>query len=901
MNTISPSKIRDIDVIKLPQPIGESCRIFSNIGEDNSAEKISRLKELYEVTIKLLSSLLVKAYLTEKDNAEENSVTEKLNIRIQKLEHPSLGDWVGLLRDAVFFFKNYEGPSSFITDPIVTYYNSNLPDGRNGTVFEAYSVLAEFLNQKPSKPTIKSLIDFLVNARNKLGSGGHGASLNTIDTQKIASNLEIILHHLISNLDFFEFFELLYINSVSKTKGQTIYDAKFFSRIFITNERVTQTSAEYELCLDGEVYIAQLSSSDANTPAISKALSLSPLLVFQHCSSTKTEQLFFFNGKRGKSLEYLSYVTGSYYYPPDLEKDFDNISRVISGELRAADVFKISDPEGGRIPNSQERKKSEELAEEALLNIRQSAPKYAIKFAESALKINDNCSKAFFAKGLAYCLLGKLREASGSLESAVKLSVDNITHHTAFACILAISGKTDECLAQFRKIKKYESTNELVETIFSDSENIESNLFGDGISLEDKLSKVVKIVLKQLDEDNQEIHSWLFRLHPWKLIYLIAKNKSIPINPLIVSVVGSILLFLIPILVHYPLISLWGFTSSESVALYLRHASISIVCFFGFYNVFAFNKYLLNIYKSLRKISVIPKPALSQWYLSEMAKCWGSSNIETENKDFLSIEPLFNRDKYFFYPFVIIIILFLPLHILCSGDWNFTLSYPSELFHSLADEETLHVKISTLWAIIQFISRYLTYIFQVYLCAYGLTIILPIIAFIPRILDIPIRYYPGIPDELTLKIVSHEFLKFSILATLFCIAAAFQLFIFDCYSVVPLAAIIYVITISIFLPIYTVAPAYGILKTLKSLRSSISEEIASHIEISYSKCTIDFENKNIENLTQRIELLDKFKRLCPTWPLTKASTILMGFLLASFGTIMLALIYLTVLKEWPKF
>ena len=87
---------------------------------------------------------------------------------------------------------------------------------------------------------------------------------------------------------------------------------------------------------DHEVYVCRLDRSDADKVEVNFAVSISPYLIVEPCQECKVEQVFFFDSRRGKRFEYLSYQCGHKFIPSGYVADFEDIQAFLAGASAAA-------------------------------------------------------------------------------------------------------------------------------------------------------------------------------------------------------------------------------------------------------------------------------------------------------------------------------------------------------------------------------------------------------------------------------------------------------------------------------------------------------------------------------------------------------------------------------------
>ena len=907
------NRIRDLDILNLAQPIGVLCQKYVNLDEGNFDARVLTLKEIYEVLLKLITAIGVKVYLSEADDHKDNKYAVRLNKGIDALREPSLGSWLYLLTTiSSLYSKRSEEPPTFIRE-ILRFYTANISGGENGEVYQAALHIKSFLKPSSAVPTMEWLCSLMANVRNKLGPGGHGASLRSVDMGQAAESLETVVAYILRRASFVSNLDLFYVRKAEREKGRTVYSVLSIGDLFEYTERFTQKRSPTDTCVDKEIYFARVDRTGDGDPVIQQAVSLSPLVTYQTCSLTKSEQVFIYNGKRGKGLEYLSYSTGGYYWPPDLQDEFDNIGKVIRGEVKAAEIFRRVDGDPERVRTAEERKAAEREALNALDAVRHDVSESALKLAQTALRFDNDCGLAYLARGLGYCRLGRLSEAIAAFKQSVNLAAEEPSCLLAYALVLVADGQEDAARDSFLKLKRVDATNEFVETAFDESGDLPDRLFRRGASLEQKLLWIVDQVFRQRDTDQQEIHSWLYRLPPWRQIYSLSKRRRCAVSPVVSSAVGALLLFLIPIAVHAGLLARWGFWSGPAKAMYARHGIVAFSCFFGMWNIFAFNALLRRVYSDLSRMVLMPRAAFRNWFMSEMGRACGSANFLDDPLPRTSFRGLLARDKAFFLLFVIIILACLVPHYYDAGDYDWNESFPSELFSSVSNEGAVSVSengeeknlrkeyVPEQLRKSQFVVRHSAYYIQVYLCAWCIVFIVGFIPFFARIMRLPIRYFPGIPSSMTLRAVTSVFIVFFLFGLVFCACVVAQLIVYDCIDVVPFAAWFYVFAVGVILPFYLLVPVIGIGATMRSQRDRVLEEFSAGLEQLYGQCVSTSEKSSYESMKESAAFMASLRRMCPVFPLSFGTGIVALILFVSNYAMIAGYFYAVRVLNWPQF
>jgi tetratricopeptide (TPR) repeat protein len=637
-----------LNELVLPQPEAELHRLVGDLVGEKDVERIARLKELFEVHAKLHAVIVTKIYLTAEGTVQSKAVGELM----QGLQSPSLGHWVALLRGLATHFQENGFGGSSLAQAAVEHYFRKPDEGRNHPAFVAAGVLAEFLQQKLSKANNQALFDLLVTVRNKLGSGGHGATLSTSDSRRVADAMTDVVTYLVGDSRVFDQWKLVHVDHVSLVKGIPEYDARICMGNIPRRLKFRQAD-QGEMLGDAELYMLRLADAEDGAVVVQESVSLSPYVLFQTCKETKTDQVFFFNGSRNRTLEFLNYVTGSFFWPPELIEEFLVIEQVIRGEVAGRKIMRMKEKGQSHIPDSAQRKEAASKAEEALGLVHQQDYSLALKVAEEALQINPFCEAATFAKALCWCHNQNFENAIRSFRQAVELQPNSALYNFALAMALAATDQEEPALEYFRVVLRNDSGNLIARKAIDAKDGLAVVLFDREYAQPGgRAAVVLDQVLGYETARDLTLRHWLEALPPWSLIGRLSRRESWRISPAVSSLVGALLIFSAFIFANYPLLSALLKSSNalhREVAWTMlgRFGVISAITFFGFLNPFAFCRVLETYYSRLHKSVLLPTAAFREWYLSEGARMLGARNLVRPTCGTRTINEVFSTRRFF--------------------------------------------------------------------------------------------------------------------------------------------------------------------------------------------------------------------------------------------------------------
>ena len=294
---------------------------------ERASEKHDLLGDLFEATLKFLSVVTCMEAIRA-----NGGVPEPLRQPLKAMLHPSLGMWADLLRQSL----RELGKKSLLGSVLNEQYHAKLPE----EIASAYSQLAEVIHYKGTvgRPKTKDALDLFVTYRNKVWKG-HGAKITHAEYETRVGMILPVMRHILAQLEGMQDFELLNVDSI-----QVAQDQSFIHKITkCTGTQVEPGGLKLESALTPETaYFVERGSEGA----LFNPVPLAPFFLLRPCQDCKTPQPFFFNGVKGKHIEYLSYHCGHFHFPDTLAQDFEELLDV---SIKVHDVAepKFGTPGGG--------------------------------------------------------------------------------------------------------------------------------------------------------------------------------------------------------------------------------------------------------------------------------------------------------------------------------------------------------------------------------------------------------------------------------------------------------------------------------------------------------------------------------------------------------------------------
>ncbi len=324
MSVTFPEFDRDT-LLRLPLPLAQLLRCAHNAPEARARHNNAFF--LFEAAIKLAASVLVAGYAHDLELGEPHNTS--LDEPLSKLQKPSLGHWVGILRElSRHFGRRADGPSHPLG-----HIAGQLDEPRRdrGALLNLYRRIKNGPDAKPSGDqscSLLALFDALTTYRNTVM--GHGADrCDAFYEQELGPLLLPAAADILAEgvLDFLgpPGSRLAYLGEVRK-----LDDGRFEVGV---RELLGAGSMRVEPLMLNAVQIQRISP---NRLAVlwrghPLPLRLDPLLVYRE--ATLNEEVRFLNSDRGKQVEYLSYMSGETERDPTTVADLERLLKLVAGHV----------------------------------------------------------------------------------------------------------------------------------------------------------------------------------------------------------------------------------------------------------------------------------------------------------------------------------------------------------------------------------------------------------------------------------------------------------------------------------------------------------------------------------------------------------------------------------------
>ena len=612
-----------------PYEIAEPYRSYANFKEEDYSSRIRKLGEIFEVLLKTLCAVNTRWFLAS------NIADRNVNEEVEKFQDPSLGRWQSLFREVCRAISSSDSVSPPpLVDAIAKFYQARVPGGAQSEVYAAYKKVSEMYDLAlENRLSSKGLFDRLGQLRNKFAHGAPQA-LSREENEVVADSLHTMLHHLLQGCDFLCSYEVLYIESVNKKRGEFRYSAKICRGCQINNDVLFHPGEMSEPIEDAELYICSVDRESTSKPVITWAISLSPYFVLAPCKDCKREQVFVYNLRKGKSLEYLSYQCAHTYDHAGLSDEFEDIRKLLRGEISRTKVFSghllgEALPEERAVLTLQERLAAERKATQALQLISEGSYEQAQDLADQALKEDRDSFQANHALALISIRDEQLERARKHFDKAIHLSPEHRPSLLGLALVCAELGDIEAGERQLHSLLRVDPTNSLARSLSqaSLSAAVRISTTVDPSRRQEEAERLVQRIQNAERHRTINIRPYLALLPPWSIV------ARVRLPPVVTS-------FLIA-LTFYVALLLWFFNSWDT-AFHLRMGIVCLNMFLGMWFPFAFANLLRVYFTKLERVALLPADTFQRWYLSQVAQFFGRLNLGDQG----SQQPVRNGEAF---------------------------------------------------------------------------------------------------------------------------------------------------------------------------------------------------------------------------------------------------------------
>jgi tetratricopeptide (TPR) repeat protein len=376
-------------------------------------------------------------------------------------------------------------------------------------------------------------------------------------------------------------------------------------------------------------------------------------------------------------------------------------------------------------------------------------------------------------------------------------------------------------------------------------------------NLDDKKEEAAALAEKILDSEMDklpEIKWWITSFPPWSIV-----NKF----PFLGSL-GFSLLFLLIVL-----ISNIGELTRLTV---LQYINITILCFLGLWAPILFSGFLTDLYEKLKPVVAIPQSTFKRWFLSECVPFSGYIQMENEQK--LSFVSRFRADRFNFLMFFVSFLLFFPFQTACALGFE---PFKPDIAH---------------------ITRFVLYYLEIYLLSWIPPFVIGALGFIPGFVRLPIRYFVGMPDSISLKPLGTFYLKIAALGAIAFTLFTCQHYLFRTHVAVPIASVGFIVFVyTLFFAIMFFTQTL-IMMSLDKHRKRIITEYSYYVEEAYKSFIEEPTPDNFSHMRNHRDQMRYLKNELSVAGLTRSGYL--WFICLSLFEILLIILYfyLVMNKIW---
>lgn len=758
---------------RLPYPIAMGLKRYRDIHADRHSERVDAALKLLEVTLKLAAALVAKLALLE------GAVEGQLRERLRGFASPSLGDWLGLLRDGLRAFDRQDLP--VVVRELKAWFDK--PVGAEEGVREALVALCASISLKPpdGKLTVARVLDVMVTYRNK--GAGHGSRVTDEEYAQRDGCLVTLLSAALGDLRFLSDWPPAYVEDVRMKGGEPYVSL----RVGQGREFELRTVKTTEPLQDQRLYCFHF-GLDSNPDF---ALDLSPFVVFRLCPTCRTSQVFFFNAAK-RNVEYLSYQCGHFFMADDPSGELGNIEAFLDGRLSLYSLFhgKSLGRDIGPPPvavSREQRERAEQLVEAVQRLQQRGLFADSLPLVEEALAADPDSGAARVALGIAQLAAGHEPETVlETLTKATEASPNNALAHYALGRCAGLFGRPDVAARALAQAHGLDPSNERYRAWAAavPPEAAESDA-----RTRDRLAKEL---LAEAEPLLPELRWWVTALPPWSWIVR---------RPAVSSLASAVALMLALSIANLPSLDrLW----------LLRFANVSLLVGLGLYAPFAFARFASALFGRLRPVVTLPFATFRRWFLAELIPVAGTFHVAPPGTPY-RMPALWQRERFHLAAFVAGTLLFSGFQTLCALGADPPDGGPGVVV------------------------RYASYYLEVWLLAWIPAFVLQALQLIPRFKELPIRHFIDMPDAVSLEPLGTFYLRVAGLGSLAFVLFTAQHYLYRTHLTVPAASLGFIGVVYCLFFAVMFASQGVIVVTMRQLRDRRLTQYASHLEAAFER------------------------------------------------------------------
>ncbi len=494
-------------------------------------------------------------------------------------------------------------------------------------------------------------------------------------------------------------------------------------------------------------------------------------------------------------------------------------------DLRAWKVYRAVGP------SEEDLRKAEQSYNQAFSCIDEGDPGSAIDRLQQVVQLNPDSAKAHYLLGLAHLMTDRSVElAVHSLKSAVELNRDNAAAHFVLANIYFAAGAfplAAACAGQ--ALANRPSSHAYRDFQRKAAEKLAALSSGNSVKSVEirydldparrrQLSDLSEAVFHDEKSSQLSLAHWTEFHFPWRMI----RGR-----PLLGSVLLSVALYAVVVVLH---LSVW-----DDILL-LRLAVPYVIIWMGLYFPFLLARMLERTYIRLLPAVDMPEDAFRRFYIRQSAYILGGTcslkDAETPSQFQLS----WQHNWLHLLIAAACIPPLLALQFLCAN----------EPFWPLTPVR---------------IGLYGSAVLQIYATMWVAPLVAFCVLFIPRFYNIPVRYFLGMPAELSLATVGTFYVRLGWLSCLGYCCFVLQHYLFRTYQTAPLVSVLYMVCIASWIVSIVVVSQYQLHRLLTRLKVRKVLEYSHHVEAAFERAMKRPGKETFESLESHQQFIKKLKGL----------------------------------------
>ncbi len=315
MSMGSFSAIKDQVEQSYPLPVASAFRKARMTDLRDIGGRHKNLVDLFEVVVKFLAIVqlqeLRRCFSDLKNRLPQQEKT------LEFLKHPSLGGWVGLLR--VLSTIKETPASSDWNDAIKQWYCQAKTDAAQQAIACLQEIGTVNFDRRSQAPNAE-ICNALVTYRNK--QLAHAANLPHQEMERRLPLLEDVLAYLLESLSFISSMTLAYVDEVKVGDNGTW----IVSGVQLNGVNREPFARTYRKPVDLKTLC--LFPNEGRDPEC-EPVSLEPFLLYlPNPDANNSQEVYVYNDAMRTKLEYVSYLSGGFYYHKEIHSEFHDLIRL---------------------------------------------------------------------------------------------------------------------------------------------------------------------------------------------------------------------------------------------------------------------------------------------------------------------------------------------------------------------------------------------------------------------------------------------------------------------------------------------------------------------------------------------------------------------------------------------